>query len=268
MKDMVNQSHKKVALLAIVVGLLVLQPLSVTALTSSEAKQAWYEAKQASKEAQEAHRKANVDWAADKTEINNQKVIQTGKKALDVALDEAEAWLRWRELAVLENPDIPEELKERIQKDVETNLGKIDELRVEVDGIQNRLHLAIVFLKMVGKYVELVADVARNTGLVWVHIANTYADTLEDYESQLREAAEGMENNQEILEKLDEAVEDLEAARASIDSAESEYLEVLIPGSPIMRFVNGNQYLRVAKNQMLSAHSSLKRAYRLLVGTG
>jgi hypothetical protein len=264
---MLNKSPvRKATLITLVIALLTFQPLATHALTSSEAKQAWHEAKQASRDAQEAHRQANISWAADKTEANNQKVIDTGKDALMAALDEAEAWLIWRQLEVEENPDIPQELKQRIQDDVETNLAKIDDLRTEVNEVENRLQLAIAFLKMVGKYLELVADVARNTGLIWVHVANTYADTLEEYAEQLREAAQALEGTQEVLDKLDEVAEDLQAARTSIASAEQEYLEVVVPGSPILSFMNGNQHLRTAKNHMLSAHSSLRQAYRLLAG--
>jgi hypothetical protein len=61
------------------------------------------------------------------------------------------------------------------------------------------------------------------------------------------------------------ALVELENAFTNIDEAESEYLQVLIPGTPILKFANGNQYLRIAKNNLLSAHSHLKQAYRLLV---
>lgn len=254
-------------LLALVIGLLLIQPLYPIAMTSSEAKQTWIEAKEASRTAQEAHRKANIDWAASKTEENNQKVISTGKTALHAALNEAEAWLIWTDAQVKENPEIPNDLKTTIKQDVAANLAKIEELRGEVDGVQNRLQLATVFLKMVGKYFELVADVARNTGLVWVHIANNYAETVEDYEAELRTAAEGVSNNKEIIGKLDLAKGELASAQSNIGQAEAEYLQVKIPGNPILKFANGNQYLRIARNNLLTAHSHLKQAYLLLVGT-
>jgi exonuclease VII small subunit len=135
---------------------------------------------------------------------------------------------------------------------------------VDVDGVETRLELGLVFLKMVGKYLELLADVARNTGYVWVHIANTYADKIMDYEAQLREAAESIDNNDAIIEKLDLALSELESARSSIDYAENEYQQVIIPGTPILKFANGNQYLRTAKNHLISAQGNLKQAFRLL----
>ncbi len=248
-----------------IISLLLFQPLIASALSSSEAKQAWFEAKQASREAQDAHRKANIEWASDKTDENNQVVIDTGKEALLAALDEARTWLVWRKMEIIENPEVPDKLKSTILEDIEANLVKINELQDDVNEVDNRIELALVFLKMVGKYLELVTDVARNTGLVWVHIANTYADTIQDYETQLRDAAANMEDNEGILEKLDIALNELESARENIDNAEVEYQLVIIPGNPIFKFANGNQYLRIAKNNLLTAHTNLKQAYRLLV---
>jgi hypothetical protein len=257
---------KKRLVSVFILMLILLQPLAAYALTSSEAKQAWFDARNSSRDAQEAYRDAKVAWAADKTEENNQEVLESGKEVLHAALDEAEAWLIWRSLEVQENPEIPDELKQAIQEDVEANLAKIDELHKDVDGVENRLELGLVFLKMVGKYLELLADVARNTGFVWVHIANTYADTVEDYEAQLREAAQSVAENEDIMEKLDKALSDLESARENIDNAEEEYQQVIIPGTPILKFANGNQFLRIAKNDLISAQANLKQAFRLIAG--
>ncbi|MDT8357278.1 MAG: hypothetical protein RQ758_02100 [Methanomicrobiaceae archaeon] len=85
--------------------LLLAQPLTANAITSREAKQAWYEAKETSSDAQAAHRQTKVAYAADKTPENEQRVIDTGKDALHAALDEAEAWLVWKDLEVEENPE-------------------------------------------------------------------------------------------------------------------------------------------------------------------
>jgi membrane-associated HD superfamily phosphohydrolase len=259
--------YGRTLLVILITALILLQPFAVIALTSSEAKQDWYEAKDASREAQEAHRDAKIEWAVNKTEENNQEVIDTGKESLHAALDEAEAWLIWRNLEVQENPEIPTELKEAITSDVEENLAKIDELRAEVDDVENRLELGLVFLKMVGKYLELVTDVARNSGLVWVHIANNYTDTIEEYEQQLRTAADTLGDSDEIIEKLDMASDELAEARENIEDAESEYNQVVIPGTPLMSFANGNQHLRIAKNHLISAHGYLRQAYRLMVET-
>lgn len=260
-----NSKVLKGMILILVAALLITPPPSIKAQTAGEAKQVWFLAKEASRVAQEAHRQANLDYAGDKSDANNQRVIDTGKDSLKAALDEAEAWLNWVELEVMENPEVPSDLKEVIQQDVEANRVKIAALRVEVVGIQNRFQLATTFIKMVGKYLELVADVARNHGLVWVHVAGTYADTIEAYESEIREKTDGASNEAQIIAKLDEAKADLASARTNIDQAEAEYIQVKLPGNPLLRFSNGNQYLRLARNSLLSAHASLKQAYRLLM---
>lgn len=248
----------------LLLALLLIQPVAAGAASASEAKQVWHESKQESLEAQEAYRNARARWAGDKTPERNQEVIDYGKEALNAALNEAEAWLLWKDLEAEENPEIPEELKQSIHEDVAANLEKIEELRGEVEGVQTRMQLGAAYLKMVGKYFELMSDVARNTGSMWVHMANTRADTIEEYEATLREAAEGMENNEAIISKLDMASSELKSARANIDSAESEYSQVRLPGTPLIKFSNGNSYLRIARNNMLSAHRYLNEAYALM----
>jgi hypothetical protein len=264
--DMSNKVFlKKTLLIMFVVGLLLVQPMNLKALSASEAKQLWIDSKLASREAQQEYANANLRWVANKTDANNLLVIETGKDMLHAALNEAEAWLVWVNLEVKENPDVPNDLKQTIQQDVTSNLAKISDLRTEVNGVDSRLDLAIVFLKMVGKYVELVTDVAKNTGLVWVNIAENYVDTIEDYEIEMRAAAAGSTRKNEVITKLDKTVEELGKARININLAEAEYLQVKLPGSPILKFSNGNQYLRLARNNLLSAHSYLKQAYQLLV---
>lgn len=263
---MIRGSILKPILIAFLICLSLTPSSNIKALTSSEAKQAWIRAKQASREAQQAYVQASIKWAANKTQENEQALVVKGKTALQAALDEAEAWLIWVSLAVNENPEVPADLKETIQSDVDDNLETVEELRGEVARVENRAQLALVFLKMVGRYLELVVDVARNTGLVWVNIANRYANTIESYEAEMRTAAEGIDKNDAIVEELDKAAGELENARESIDLAELEYLQVQIPGNPLLRFSSGNQYLRVARNKLLLAVSHLRKAYQLLMG--
>lgn len=257
----------KPALLTLVIGLLLVQPMSIGAITTAEAKQLWYDAKAASRTAQDVYRKTNIDYAADKTEANNQKVIDSGKAVLQAALNEVEAWLKWVDLDVAENPEVTPNLKATIHQDVVANLAKIGVLRGDVKEVQNRIQLVTVFLKIVGKYFELVSDVAKNTGLVWVNLADTYVVKIEEYEAELRLNSKGATKESEIVAKLDEAKKTLATAKTNIDSAESEYLQVKIPGNPILRFSNGNQHIRLARNNLISAHASLKQAYKLLMET-
>jgi hypothetical protein len=252
---------KKIYVAMLFAMLLLLQVFAVSALTAGEAKQEWLDAKQESRDKQETHRDAKIDFAANKSEENRQAVVDTGKDVLHAALDEAEAWLKWKELEAQENPEVPSSIKESIADDVEDNLAKIDGLRADVDNVKNQLELGLTWLKMVGKYFELLADVARNTGLMWTNIAEDKADTVEEFEAKLRDAVEGMDNNELILGKLDMAKTELETARRNIENAEDTYKQVVLPGTPLLKFAEGNNYLRAARANLLAAHKYLNQAY-------
>lgn len=242
--------------------LLLVQMFSVSALTSSEAKQEWLDAKEYSLDVQEEHRDAKLDYAVNKTDENQQLVIDTGKIVLHAALDEAEAWLVWKNLEAEEDSRVPDEIKESIQEAVDTNIAKIDALRDDVDGIETQLELGLVFLKMIGEYFELLADVARNTGYMWVHIGNTLLDTTEEYEAKLRDAAG---DNEDVLELLDQAASELETARENVEDANGAYGEVVLPGTPLLKFSEGNTYLRAAKLNLVAAQGYLAQAYAELM---
>lgn len=259
---------KKAIIASFLVFMLLLQPVAVSALTESEAKQAWRDAKRISQEKQQLYRDAQIQYAGNKSAENNQKVIDTGKEALHAALNEAEAWLKWKDIEAQGNPDIPADLKATISADVATNLAKIDELRKDVDKISNQVELGIVFLKMVGKYLELLTDVARDYGKILVSIGNTYIAKAEDYESKLRAEAIKINNNTAILEKLDRAKADLNEARSNVNKAKASYEQVVLPGTPLIKFTEGNNYLRVARTNLLSAHSNLNQAYNLMLRGG
>ena len=247
------------------IGLLLMQVTAVSALTASEARQEWKDAKQASLSEQEIHRDAKLVFAGDKSEENRQAVVDTGKDVLHAALDEAETWLVWKDLEAAENTELPDDLKDTIHTDVETNLAKIDELRTDVDGISNQLELGLVTLKMVGKYIELLTDVARDTGMTLIYRANVQLDTAEDFEAKLRAQAEELDNNDAVIAKLDMAKDDLEEARSNVDKAESSYEQVVLPGTPMIKFSEGNNYLRVARTNLLSSISNLRQAYNMML---
>ncbi|MFH1638561.1 MAG: hypothetical protein ABIB71_09105 [Candidatus Woesearchaeota archaeon] len=256
---------KKIGQALLIAVLLIMQAFAVSALTAGEAKDAWLEARSSSLEKQEQHREAKLLFAENKSDENRQNVVDTGKEVLHAALDEVEAWLTWKELEAKENPEVPDDIIESIENDVAANKAKIEGLRTDVDGVNNQLGLGLVFLKMIGKYTELLADVARNSGAMWVHIANTKADTIEEYEARLRGIAEGMDDNEEILATLDKAVTELEVARRNIDNAESVYDQVRVPGTPLLKFSEGNNYLKAATGNLILAHGHLNKAYLLMM---
>jgi len=239
---------------------------SAFALTASEAKQLWLDTKSASIEAQATHRQAKLDYAANTSPENNQAVIDTGKIVLNAALDEVEAWLNWKNLEVEENPGVPDYISEAIQSDVEENLGVIDSLRIEVDAIQNRLGLGVVFLRMIGRYVELLGDVARNSGAMWSYIVENRSAIVSNWESTLRTQALAMTNNTEVIAKLDLARAEIDSADTNIANAKTQYELISVPGTPLINFANGNNYLRIARGDLVSAAGYLKQALILMVG--
>ncbi|MBU1111554.1 MAG: hypothetical protein ABIG93_00310 [archaeon] len=259
---------KRLLIAFLLISLLLVQAVAVSALTANEAKDDWKDAKEDSLDAQALHQAAKTEYAGDPSEENEDDLIEAGKTVLNAALDEVEAWLIWKDLEAEENNDVPEDLKDAIQEDVEDNLAVIDELREDVDGVDTQFELAVVFLKMIGKYFELLADVAQNSGLVWVHIGETYADDVEDYEIGLREQAEDLDDNEEIIDLLDEADDELEEARENIQDAEEAYNEIETSGQPLVKFAEGNNYLRTARTNLFSAHGYLEEAYREMVSRG
>jgi hypothetical protein len=251
---------KKITVL--ILALFLFSVISVAALTSEEAKQNWLDAKQKTTQANADYKQAQLDYAKDPSEANNKKVIDSAKTVMNDALDEAEAWLNWKNIEAKENSDVPKDIKEKIENDVNANLGKIADLRKDVDGVSTRAQAGGVFLKMVGKYVELLTDVARDTGYMWVHIANTNADKIDDYEAKLRDSASG---NADLIAKLDIAKAELETARSKINMAEKAYDNVKLPGTPFIKFAEGNGYLNQARANMINSYLQLEFVYNSIV---
>ncbi|MBU0461508.1 MAG: hypothetical protein KJ574_02890 [Nanoarchaeota archaeon] len=247
---------------------LLLLSTAVIATGSGEAKQAWLDAKQTTADLQYEYNAARIDFAANASAENEQLVISTGKAVLNAALDEAEAWLNWKKIEAEENTEVPEDIKQGIYDDVETNLGKIDALRTDVDNVNTRLELGLTWLKMVGKYFELLTDVARNSGNVWAYIGDKRADDVERYEGLLRDTAEQMSDNEDIIAKLDMADSELQTARNNIDNAKTVYDMVRLPGTPFIKFAEGNSYLRAAQANLIGAHNYLNQAFIAIQARG
>lgn len=254
---------KKSWLVVAVLVSLLFQVGVADALTSGEAKQSWLSAMQARISADAAYKQVQLDYAANKTPENDQKVIDAAKTVLGAALSEAEAWLKWKNQEAKES-DVPSEIKTNIENDVNKNLAKIDTLRQDVARIKTRVDVAGVFLKMIGSYVELLADVARNTGAMWVHLGNEIADKTAGYEVKLRAAAESRSDNTEVIAKLDIAKSEIDTAKNKIETADAVYKKVLLPGTPLIKFSEGNEYLRQARTNLLNAEKQLEGAFKLI----
>ncbi|NYZ74761.1 hypothetical protein H0O03_00675 [Candidatus Micrarchaeota archaeon] len=244
-----------------VAALLLLQVVCVGALSAADARLAWLDAKGYTVQATITHEDAKLQRAANNTPENRQAVVDTGKALQNAALDEAGAWLNWKKLEAQEDPLVPDDLKQRIYADVDSNLDKVTELRTEVAGVTNEFELGVMSLKMIGKYFELLADVARNVGLMWANVGSAHADRVAEFEAKLRTTAQSVNASQDVMDKLDAAASEVETARTNIANAEAAYELVRIPGTPFLKFSEGNSYLRAAQANLLSAVASLNQAY-------
>jgi len=248
-----SKSNLNVLIAAFFVTLLAFLPV-VSAISASDARQDWLDAKQDSKDAQQAHRLAKAEHGA-----NSDEALDTGKESLNAALDEAEAWLVWKEAQTNENSEIPDDLREDILNDIDANKGRIEQLRDDVDAVENNLELGVTFLRMIGEYIGLLTDVARDSGKIWVFIAEKRVEDLEEFEGKLRTIAENQDND-EAIKDLNEAMQELGEAKTQMGRAEDSYEKVYVGSNPLINFHQGNQYLRVAKTHLLKVHLNLRDA--------
>ncbi|MBS3175675.1 hypothetical protein J4457_00370 [Candidatus Woesearchaeota archaeon] len=250
----------------IITCLIVLIALQVSLVHAGaqDARQQWLEAKERTAELREEHNLAKSEYRQDKTPENEKKVVDTGKALLQAALDEAEAWLEWKKIEAEENPKVPSEIKESIASDVDANLAKIDSLRNDVDSVKNSLELGVTFLKMLKAHGELMVDVARNNGNMWIYIANDLVSKVEESEGKLRAAAEKADSKN-ALAKLDAAEQSIKRARENIDRADNMYDKVKLPGAPFINFNDGNVFLNAARTDLADAHRNMLDAFNILL---
>ena len=253
---------KKQLIIMFIFAILLLQ---VVAASPGEAKSNWLELKDVSKEMKSAYKDAQKEFKNNKTDENKQILVDAGKDLLNAGLDEAEAWLLWKQIQVAEDPKAPEDLAQKIQEDITKNLDKIEGLRTKVDNVGNQLQLGLVFIEMVVEYRSLIADVSNNMGNAFIHKANEMLETANAMEEKLRELAEG---NEKAISYLDEAKADLESAQSHVGEADTNYDSIKVPGKPLVDFHQGNIHLREAKQDFVSAHQNMKKAYKELLKGG
>lgn len=234
------------------------------ALTGGEAKIEWVNAQGARLQAETEYRSATLEYQKNKTPENDQKVIAAAKAAMIAALDEAEAWIGWKRVEAAADSRVPAELKAAIERDAATNLAKVATLREEVNGVTTRLQVVAVFIKIIGSYNELVTDVARNTGAMWATIGERLETAGETYEAKLREVALARPANSELIAKLDAARLELAAAKSKIALAKSAYALVKLPGTPLLKFAEGNRYLGEARANLTNVQARLWEVFNQL----
>jgi len=256
---------KKISLVFLLISLILLQVVAVSALSADGAKQEWKNARQKTIEKREIHQESKLNWQENQSEENTQAYINTGKDLLNAALDEADAWLVLKQEEIEEINNLPTELKSQIQTDIDTNRAKVEEQREKVESANTKIQVDLTALGMVVAYLELLTDVARDSGKIQVYKSNQYIETMENYEQILRTKTENIDNNQEIISLLDNAKAEIDEAKTNVLKADLAYSQVVNPGTPLIKFNEGNQYLRVAKVNMVSANAHLRQALRLII---
>ncbi|OGL74328.1 hypothetical protein A3E39_04675 [Candidatus Uhrbacteria bacterium RIFCSPHIGHO2_12_FULL_60_25] len=234
----------------------------VFALSQSGAKDAWVQAQQVRLGADAAYRQAQLDYSKDKSPAEEQKLIDAAKALMNAALDEARAWLEWKRIESSEDARVPSDIKENINTDVENNLEKISGFRADVAGVTTRAETFVVFLKIVGGYAGLLADVARNTGAMWSSIGSQLVARAEDFEAKLRAVAA---DRPDLIPKLDIARSEVALAKSKVAMAKAAYLLVKLPGTPLIKFSEGNGYLREAQLNLVQAQIQMQSVFNSLV---
>lgn len=254
----------KKIILSFIAAALMLGPASALALESGS-QSAYEEARSQTQQAGAVYTSAKTTYQSDRSAENSAAVVETGKDYLQMALDEAEAWLLWKNTEAQNNAYVSSGVKAQISSDVAKHVANIDNFRNEVDAVNNQVELAAVTVKMVGAYAEFLTDVARNTGAVWVSTGDAIVDKVEDYEARLRSAAEGLDNYNEIIAELDLAQAEIAECQSNINAAEESYQNVVINNKPAVNFSEGNQSLLAAKADMQQAHTHLEQALNLIL---
>jgi hypothetical protein len=228
-------------------------------------KQDWQDRKEIRAEKNEVHTQAKLDYQNDRTDKNNQLVIDSGKDLLNALLDEVEVWLLWQESRISQDDNVSVQLKEKVSTDVNNNLSKIKDLKDEVDAVQTKIQLGVISLKMVGSYLELLVDVARNSGLAWVEVGENLIEISSGYEEKLRAAAEVVKDNEEIISKLDLAESSVVLATTYINDAKDQYNQVVMPGTPLVKFGNGNKKISQARLELNKANQLLIQSLEMII---
>jgi hypothetical protein len=264
-ENSVISSYMKKILIIVLLGVFCLQTSNALAISDSSAKQDWLAGMKARVAKEEIHLTAKNTYKDDSSEENNQEVIKTGRELLAAVLDEVDYWLIWQKVKAENNSQVSSELQRKILDDVEKNQLKVEGLQKEVSEIDNRIELGVVFIKMIGSYLDLLTDVARNSGLAWVEVGYRLISVGVDYENKLREATEDIEDSAGIISKLDEAKTKLSEALEHVKVANGYYEKVKVPGQPLKNFTNGNVEIRNARNSLLSANQLLIESFKLIL---
>lgn len=219
-------------------------------------KQEWIDAKAVHKEARDVWKEAQVLVNSVNTPENVRNVIDKAKISLNAGLDEAIAYFEFQKDKLLDS-DISDDLKVVIQADIDNNLGIANDLKNDVAGITTRLQIGIVTLKIVDKYLDLLVDIMRDTGLVFVEKGNNRHDKLDNFRDRIESniPADSKSDYQELLDKIEN---NMNEAKSNINSAEAKYKSITQKQGSGVAFREGNNLMRQSNQNMKLAFENLR----------
>lgn len=209
------------------------------------------------------HEKTKIEWQAaqklvaeSNTPENVQNVIDKAKISLNAGLDAAIAFFEFQK-EKLTGVDISENLKDIIRNDLDENIGVAESLKTDVGNIKTRLEVGLVTLKIVDKYLDLLVDVMRDSGLVFVEKADNRYDKLNNFRDKVEsKIPEGKEDDYKDL--LDKVESNMNEAKSNIDGAEAKYKSIIQKQGSRIAFQEGNNLIRQSNQNMKLAFENLR----------
>ena len=221
---------------------------SVAFADVNDAKQKWIDAAA-------YHEKTKIEWqeaqklvAESNTPENTQNVIDKAKISLNAGLDSAIAFFEFHKEKAA-SADISDSLKNTIRSDLDENIAVAQGLKTDVNNIKTRLEVGLVSLKIFDKYLDLLVDVMRNSGLVFAEKSNDRYDRLIKIKGivESKIPADKKSEYQDLLNKVDN---NLNEAKNNIDSAEAKYKTITQKQGAGVAFGEGNNLIRQVHQNM------------------
>jgi len=214
---------------------------SVVYADLNDAKQKWLDAKAYHEQTKIEWREAQQLVTANNTPENVQNVIAKAKISLNAGLDAAIAFFEFHK-EKLEAEDISDSLKSTIRSDLDKNIGIAEGLKLDVDAIDSRLEVGLVSLKIFDKYLNLLVDVMRDTGLAYIEKSNDRYDRLSEMRTKL-ESKIPESRKAEFENALNDIDSHLREAKTNLDNAEAKYKSIIQKQGSGIAFAEGNKLL-------------------------
>lgn len=239
---------------------------SVVVLASiADARQTWLEARETHIELQQEWREAQQLVARENTPENVENVVNKAKVSLNSGLDEAIAFFELQK-EKLTTADVSDDLKQTIESDLNKNIDAAEALKDDVNSIQTRVEVGITSLKILDAYLNLLVDVMRDSGFVYVEKARLRVEKLEQFRDMLQEKVNlAPESKKQELEGLmDDLNKNIQDAKDNIDEAEDNYKSITQKEGSRLKFQQGNTNIMQSRNEMLMAFQNIQQIVQVL----